>query len=197
MRPIVLAGLFALIAFAVLWWPKADPVGVVPATTTRPLPPPEPPPRPARHFTATEENSRLVQRTPQGSYILPDIAETARQLHSRETTADHDLEILQSLLAFFRTSNGGANPDGGLNVEIVAALRGKNPNHFAVLPPDLPVFNAEGELLDRWGTPYWFHPISRTVVEIRTAGPDKKLWSPDDIEIETAPPETVRGLTGN
>ncbi len=198
MRPILLAGLLALLAVAVLWWTQADPVGIAPATTTRPAPPrPEPTQAKRPHFTPTAENSRLVERTPQGLYILPDMAETARRLHTPETTAEQDLEILQSLVAFYRTSNGGANPDGGLNQDIVSALRGQNANCLAVLPPDLGFFNAEGELLDRWGTPYWFHPISHTILEIRTAGPDKKLWSPDDIEIETAAPDAVRGLTGN
>ncbi len=41
--------------------------------------------------------------------------------------------------------------------------------------------NDNGELVDRWGTPYFFHQISGADTEIRSAGPDKIMYTADDI----------------
>lgn len=146
-------------------------------------------------FVANERNSRAAQITAAGQLIVPDIAATARQLNSPDSTAEQDLEILQCLIAFYRRANAGAGPGGGLNEEIVEQLRGRNTHHLALLPPDLPGTNAAGELLDRWGTPYFFHPVSRAVLEIRSAGPDGKLWTSDDVVQPSADPEAAAGLS--
>jgi hypothetical protein len=36
-------------------------------------------------------------------------------------------------------------------------------------------------MIDRWGTPYFFHQISATSMEIHSAGPDRKMGTEDDI----------------
>ena len=118
---------------------------------------------------------RLVTSNPSAGYIY--------RVHSSQTTPQQDLETLQTLLDFYRRANGGANPSGAENEEIVEQLRGKNAHRLAVLPPDLPAINGRGQLLDRWGTPYFFQAISRTVLETRTAGPDRKLWTRDDMAL--------------
>jgi hypothetical protein len=41
--------------------------------------------------------------------------------------------------------------------------------------------NEKKELCDNWGTPYFFHQLSASVMEIRSAGEDKTLWTADDI----------------
>jgi hypothetical protein len=41
--------------------------------------------------------------------------------------------------------------------------------------------NGDGELVDPWGTPYFFHQLSGTDMEIRSAGPDKTMWTDDDL----------------
>ena len=50
-----------------------------------------------------------------------------------------------------------------------------------LLPPDHPAINPNGELCDRWGTPFFFHAESAKKMEIRSAGPDKKMWNDDDV----------------
>ena len=40
---------------------------------------------------------------------------------------------------------------------------------------------VKGQLVDRWGTAYWFHPNSSYQMEIRSAGPDKNLFTADDV----------------
>jgi hypothetical protein len=75
----------------------------------------------------------------------------------------------------------GGNPVG-TNPEITAALNGKNPRQVVFLDPEGGNhINERGELVDNWGTPYFFHQLSRTEIEIRSAGPDHKMWNSDDL----------------
>jgi len=41
--------------------------------------------------------------------------------------------------------------------------------------------NDQGEMIDPWGTPYFFHQISGTQMEIHSAGPDHVMWTSDDL----------------
>jgi hypothetical protein len=77
----------------------------------------------------------------------------------------------------------GGNPVG-LNSEITAQLGGNNPKHINFLNPDAGLrLNAAGELIDPWGTPYFFHQLSGTDMEIHSAGPDRVMWTADDLVI--------------
>lgn len=73
----------------------------------------------------------------------------------------------------------GGNPVG-TNAEITKALNGGNDAGANYLPSSRRL-NGSGELLDSWGTPYFFHANSETVMEVRSAGPDKKLHTSDDV----------------
>jgi len=79
----------------------------------------------------------------------------------------------------FRTRMG-ENPVG-TNAEIMHAMAGDNPKQLQLSPPDGSSLNEKGELLDRWGTPYFFHQLSKDLMEIRSAGPDRQMWTGDDI----------------
>jgi hypothetical protein len=75
----------------------------------------------------------------------------------------------------------GGNPVG-LNSEITSQLEGNNPKQANFINPDAGMrLNAKGELIDSWGTPYFFHQLSGTEMEIRSAGPDKIMWTADDL----------------
>jgi hypothetical protein len=75
----------------------------------------------------------------------------------------------------------GGNPVG-TNPEITAALNGENPQQVKFLNPESGHrINGRGELVDAWGTPFFFHQISGTVMEIRSAGPDRKMYTSDDL----------------
>jgi hypothetical protein len=39
-------------------------------------------------------------------------------------------------------------------------------------------------LIDRWGTPYFFHALSGEHMEIHSAGPDRQFHSADDLRGE-------------
>jgi hypothetical protein len=78
-------------------------------------------------------------------------------------------------------STFGGNPVG-TNAEITRALNGNNPTHANFLGgiPGQQI-NSNGELVDPWGTPYFFHQLSGSDMEVRSAGPDHIMWNADDI----------------
>jgi hypothetical protein len=74
----------------------------------------------------------------------------------------------------------GENPVG-TNPEIAAALHGKNPKQINFLEDSGLRLNGKGEIIDGYGTPFFFHQISAHEMEIHSAGPDKVMWTPDDL----------------
>jgi hypothetical protein len=75
----------------------------------------------------------------------------------------------------------GGDPVGN-NSEITAELTGSNPKQINFLSgQDGMTINQNGELVDQWGTPYFFHQLSASDMEVRSAGPDKHMWTSDDI----------------
>ena len=77
----------------------------------------------------------------------------------------------------------GENPVG-TNAEIMQAINGHNAKQVKIGPPVGQNMNEKGELVDRWGTPYFFHQISGTEMEIHSAGPDRVLGTPDDRQVK-------------
>jgi hypothetical protein len=70
----------------------------------------------------------------------------------------------------------------GTNPEFAKQLGGDNPKHINFISSDAGMrLDANGELVDPWGTPYFFHQISGSDTEVRSAGPDKIMWTADDI----------------
>ena len=75
----------------------------------------------------------------------------------------------------------GENPVG-TNPEITKALNGVNPKQARFIKLELGLrINGRGELVDYWGTPFFFHQLSGTEMEIHSAGPDKVMWTADDL----------------
>ena len=75
----------------------------------------------------------------------------------------------------------GGNPVGN-NAEITSQLMGQNPKQANFIRPEAGMrVNSQGELVDPWGTPYFFHQLSGTEMEIHSAGPDKTMWTDDDL----------------
>jgi hypothetical protein len=78
----------------------------------------------------------------------------------------------------------GGNPVGN-NTEITKALNGGNPKQVNFIKPEAGMhINGNGELVDSWGTPFFFHQLSGTEMEIRSAGPDRMMWTSDDLVIK-------------
>lgn len=89
-----------------------------------------------------------------------------------------DVDKVTLSLRDYRTIMG-ENPTG-TNAEIAKALNGGNPKQARLLQQGL-AQNADGELVDRWGTPYFFHQLSKDQMQIRSAGPDRQMWTDDDV----------------
>jgi len=96
-----------------------------------------------------------------------------------EIVVDHMRIVFHQYASMF-----GGNPVG-TNPEITAALHGDNPKGANFIDPEEGMrINANGELVDPWGTPYFFHQLSGTDMEIHSAGPDRIMWTADDIVIK-------------
>ena len=93
--------------------------------------------------------------------------------------AKQDIERVQGMLRDFRTVFG-ENPVG-TNAEIMAALNGGNPKQARLGPAEGQGLNEKGELVDQWGTPYFFHQMDGHHMEIHSAGADRKLGTSDDV----------------
>lgn len=91
-----------------------------------------------------------------------------------------DLQIVNEVIQAFQTNFPREGNPVGTNPEITAVLTGKNKLRLALIPLDHPAINQAGELCDRWGTPFFFHAESAKKMEIRSAGPDRKMWNDDD-----------------
>ena len=112
--------------------------------------------------------------------IDPANMEKAERLNSPNSTVEDDLKIVNEFVELYRRAFG-SNPVG-LNEDITAALTGTaNPAQPGRLFPANSPAIRNGQMVDRWGTPLWFHPESGTKMEIRSAGPDKNLFTPDDV----------------
>ena len=115
--------------------------------------------------------------------LIPVAAEAAAQLHDPNAEPLDDLFIVEELIGYhLRMFN--SVPGGGENVDIMRHMMGGNERRVALISPDHPAINESGELVDRWGTPFHFHQLSRRQLDVRSAGPDKELWTEDDVLIE-------------
>lgn len=111
----------------------------------------------------------------------------ADELNSPDNPPLRDLEILQGFLSIYGRAFREGMPIGD-NADITAALTGKaNTTRPGKLFPDMHRTIRNGQLTDRWGEPYWFHPNSGNQMEIRSGGPDKRLFTEDDIVLNPSP----------
>jgi hypothetical protein len=169
-----------LLIFSVWWfWPRSPPLGVSSAGALGV----SQSPRSAAGPKARGAPSPVSPVANQGADPAGPPEERsplADRLNAPDSDVHHDLLIVQDILIAWRTNfPHGGNPVGE-NDEITAALTGKNPLKLALIPKDNPAINDRGELCDRWGTPFHFHQISGTQMELRSAGPDRKFGTADD-----------------
>ena len=172
-RPLLsIAVLAAALVVGFLLWPRP---ATAPAPATAPVPPPAPPPGPKSKI----ENPKSPA-SPSAAPAPLEILDLARDLNAPAGSVAADLRLVSSVLETFRTNFPREGNPVGTNAEITAVLTGANRLRLAFLHPRHPALNAAGELCDRWGTPYFFHAESAARMEIRSAGPDKKMWTADD-----------------
>lgn len=165
-----LIAILALIVIAAWWfWPRdhQQTDAVAPAMDARKNHPREP--------------EEVSLETPEAGLTLVPVSAESERLLDPQASARDDLEVMTVLVGEYRRLLGG-NPVGD-NDEITAALAGANPKHLALVSPAVTKRVApQGQLLDRWGVPYFFHARSGTSMEIISAGPDGMLYTEDDLQ---------------
>ncbi len=151
------------------WWARPEPRPAPPTASSQPASASEKVEPPRSIAAATSEESRL-----------------ADGLNAVGGSIESDLRIVLGLVDAFRSNFPREGNPVGSNAEITASLQGRNAAAVAFLPRGHPAVNADGELCDRWGTPFFFHAESARRMEIRSAGPDRRLWSNDDVILSPA-----------
>jgi len=110
-----------------------------------------------------------------GEVILRDYAKTnlspQNDLNLMSHLMDNSLLLLKS----------AANRPLSANEDWADFLKGQNSIHERFLTDNHVALNSAGQLIDRWGTPLFFHALGGGRYEIRSAGPDKLMWTGDDI----------------
>lgn len=106
----------------------------------------------------------------------------ALELNAETSTGAQDVNTLHTLLRQYsrRLQRRQGLPIGN-DMDLARVLSGENPMKYAALPKDHPALGAGGHLCDRWGTPYFVHPTGPGAFEIRSAGPDRTLFTDDDL----------------
>ena len=133
--------------------------------------------KPKSYDIPQSHDPRLTRLTNGRVNYNPSI-EASRSLN-KTRTPDEALALVDQLISHYRFAYK-RNPVGVENFEITEQLLGKNPNKIVFIADDSRALDGN-ELVDQWGTPYFFHPQSSDNMEIVSAGPDKTLWTADDI----------------
>ncbi len=141
-----------------------------PDTAAVPVPPVTAPPAAVLPVPATG--------IPSPAKVLPG---SVNEIPAAPEDISEDLSAVDSAIRNFQAVLG-ENPIGS-NAEITAALLGNNLKQIKLEVPAGSQLNGEGEMCDRWGTPYFFHQVSATEMEIRSAGPDRRMWTGDDSQL--------------
>jgi Type II secretion system (T2SS), protein G len=158
-----------LIGFIAVFLPKEK---IHPAVTPSPTANPKP----------TKASSDQIATTPLAVSELQSTSShpLAILFGKNPTLAKSEVKTLAEILQFYRMEFG-SYPAGQENRDIMNALTGRNPQKLAIFPRQHPRLDANGQLLDAWGHPFHFHPISSQHLEIRSLGPDGEIFTTDDI----------------
>lgn len=192
-RHALILGLLIVGALATGWMMSSS-KPVTPMAARPPIPPSKrpvssAPPQPAKTIIAPPPpvlpafTPGMVEPAPSAPAPIPQVfapATPPEALDARKRYAEK-LDQVALMLRDYRTLMK-ENPVG-TNAEIMATLMGGNPKRAQLGPPGGVGLNDQGELLDQWGTPYFFHQMSAKVMEIHSAGPDKKMWTSDDVVV--------------
>jgi hypothetical protein len=104
-----------------------------------------------------------------------------RLLASDGTPAEDRSALADIVTNYLQSSVHAARPPLGTNEEITRALMDRDALGDSAIPASHPAI-VSGQLVDRWGSPWFFHQLSADVIEVRCAGPDRKLFTEDDLK---------------
>ena len=101
---------------------------------------------------------------------------------SPNLSPENDIKVLsETITAFLSIRKNAVERPLSANGEWSTALRGLRSGDKPWISKKSPVFDTQHHLVDRWSTPLHFHALGGKRWEIRSAGPDRKLWTRDDI----------------
>lgn len=119
---------------------------------------------------------------PAGNYELLGVT-ILRGYADTNRPPENDLTLMSRLMEnSLLLLKSAANRPLSANEDWADLLRGKNGAREEFLPAQHVALNDKGQLIDRWTTPLFFHALGGGRYEIRSAGPDKTMWTADDIQ---------------
>ena len=137
--------------------------------------------RPKAHVASEPFVAKPSQMKP-AAVLSREMNPYAATINAPEGNIAEDVEALHALLTqYLLILKDRPGPPIGNDVDLAKILKGQNTLHRALLPTDHPSFGPNGRLIDRWGTPYHIHARGHSSFDVRSAGPDKHLFSEDDI----------------
>lgn len=77
------------------------------------------------------------------------------------------------------------NLAGSENAEITQQLLGKNAKRIVFIDPRCAALRGN-QLVDQWGTPFFFHAVSGQHMQVRSAGFDPKPWTAEDVFVDNS-----------
>jgi hypothetical protein len=96
---------------------------------------------------------------------------------------EHDLTLMARLMEnSLLLLKSAANRPLSANEDWADLFRGRNAAHEEFLPAEHIALNEKEQLIDRWQTPLFFHALGGGRYEIRSAGPDREMWTDDDLQ---------------
>ena len=169
---------FLAVVLGVLWWlPRQGAPASGAAVVSRGSPARIPAATPPEAF-APGAPPRLLPPRP-ADPARPALA-WARFLAADGSPAE-DLTALNDLVVgYLQAGQGATRRLIGCNEDLVPALTDSAALGDVALPPDHPAI-WDGKLIDRWGTPWQVHPLAADKIELRSAGPDRRLYTADDL----------------
>lgn len=125
-----------------------------------------------------DQSSATLANDPLDRSQLSDYALVLDDPDADESDVKGALYQILSTIRFLGTEK---SYPAGLNVEVTNALLGVNSRKVGYLPMDSLRINENGELVDEYDTPYWFHGGSSGNLTITSAGADKQMHTEDDV----------------
>lgn len=104
-------------------------------------------------------NDPRVKAREDGKRVFIESVGIANEMKDPEASPEQAMERFGEVLSFYRMAFA-ENPVAADNQSVMASLMGENPKGLVFFPDDHPGLNSERELVDPWGTPYYFHALS-------------------------------------
>lgn len=101
---------------------------------------------------------------------------------SEQSSDDEDIRLFYDyLMNVFLLLKNRDSAEYAINEDLSKFLRGNNREKMVFVSEDSPIFDEKKRIVDRWGTPIHIHTISHHHFELRSGGPDGKLFTEDDL----------------